>query len=299
MDSTGDAWIPRLEYDALVDRGETHPPEGVIPWSKHDYKKAQQLGRVSARRLAENIQNMSQTSRSHKMKNLSQMHVSLCSGASYETPRTQGGKWDIMSNMDDHEGEFTLFMKCPVGSIFEQREDGHYDLYGKFVAAREHESTEVWKIAYLTEPIDMDYGQAIKPYFSDTAGFCAGLDSRLGYLLFIWSAMWFRDLRKGLVPGDMDTYPKAKVSVITEPGGKIRPVSAGETQMALFMAPAGHILKELLESIPACRVGLTDSANLWRFSEEIKHHENWHDYISTSDLTAATDRASTVSVMAC
>jgi hypothetical protein len=89
----------------------------------------------------------------------------------------------------------------------------------------------------------------------------------------------------------MDTYPKAKVSVITEPGGKIRPVSAGETQMALFMAPAGHILKELLESIPACRVGLTDSANLWRFSEEIKHHENWHDYISTSDLTAATDRA--------
>jgi hypothetical protein len=109
--------------------------------------------------------------------------------------------------------------------------------------------------------------------------------------MFLWSIKEHKIFKENYSFRDTSTFPKRKVSIIKEPGIKIRPVTAGETWVNVYLSPAGHMLKSFVETLPACRVGLGDAANLYKFSLEFGQNVTDEDFISTSDMTSATDRA--------
>jgi len=109
--------------------------------------------------------------------------------------------------------------------------------------------------------------------------------------MFQWSTLEHEKFLKEFNIDKPSTYPKGKVSIVKEPGGKIRPVTSSSTWLNTYLSPAAHTLRGFLESLPACRVGLSESNGLFRFSQEYKIEPTIDDFISTSDMTSATDRA--------
>jgi hypothetical protein len=248
-------------------------------FEKRKYSKAFQLGKICAHYTARRMEKV-------HIGKITDMHLSLASGASYEYTRESGGKWNIIK-----EGQpFHVFLNTDISEVFELDGNSYRDPYGNLVCESWLGNYPTWKVAYLTEPLHGSFAEGIEPYFSMENEFYKGIDCRLGRLLFIFSKLEKEKNDRASM------YPAAKVAVVTEPGCKIRPVTAGETWLNLFLSPAGHFFKEHLENLPGARVGLVETDHLWRFGNSHYNHygestPKENKWISSSDLTSATDRA--------
>ena len=148
----------------------------------------------------------------------------------------------------------------------------------------------MWKTAYLKEELEGDLGDHVQVESLLDSDLAIGFDARIGQLLFLWAYSKFLDFQ------DEFRKPKTKAVVVTEPGSKIRPVTSGETWLYLFLIPAAHYLTECLINLPGANVGLADTHHLYRFGASFERHfgrrspTTYPEYISSSDLTSATDR---------
>jgi hypothetical protein len=187
------------------------------------------------------------------------------------------------------ESELHDFLDTPVYlHDFDEREDGFYDTFGNKVADLQHADEPLWRIAYLNDVVAGEKGEHIM--LCGTLDDCIqrGFDARLGTLLFLYANHKYQTATDSL---------KANLHCIVEPGGKVRPLTSGETWAYLYMIPAMHLLKESLEVLPGARVGLADTHQLWRYGQSYEKHynevktEKIPETVSSSDLTSATDRA--------
>jgi hypothetical protein len=168
---------------------------------------------------------------------------------------------------------------------------GIYDAIGNEICPTRYKDDPIWKIAYLTEPIEASSFREPLPLV-DAEGrtvldLRAGIDSRLGMLLFLWSETKYKDwVAKGSLPLPVDPVP------ISEPGVKARIATKSLIWINLYLSPASHFIKDTMLGIPGCRTGLKGSDHAWNFEASFGRHANqWKEIesISTSDLTAATD----------
>jgi hypothetical protein len=184
------------------------------------------------------------------------------------------------------------FFETPVGNLFITEESGGViDMYGNTICTVEHKHLPIWQVAYLEEPLLGNLGDVYTLHEDLDTQFDRGFDARLGQLLFLWASY-----KKKEFDDEEFKIILSKLLVIGEPGSKIRPLTASETWAYLYMVPAMHMLKEAIECLPGARVGLTEHDNLWRFGTSYKNHfspdvynGNVPEYISSSDLSAATD----------
>jgi len=282
--------LPYYAYRDGVQQIETDAPL----WDDRLYQGAKELGKLVAQDIKERIL---AESRKHDIPEKSiiaskkDYHCSLTSSSSYEYTRETGGKWNVLKE----NGPFYIFLNNPIEENFKLDHDLNkfVDYLGKSVCDVENAHMETWRIAYLTEPLSGVFGEVICPGYLEagTEAFANGIDTRLGSLLFMWSHKERDNFEQNYDYRDVTTYPQGKVTIIKEPGVKIRPVTSGETWLNVFLSPAAHMLKKFLETLPACRVGLGDAANLYKFSCEFAGELKEDECISTSDMTSATDRA--------
>uniref|UniRef100_A0A2V0R937 RdRp n=1 Tax=viral metagenome TaxID=1070528 RepID=A0A2V0R937_9ZZZZ len=270
-------------------------PKGFRAWRHLHYVKALELGKIVARDVALNVELKASRSEGKELYEYlkSSYHTSLSSSASVSYTREQGGKWNVLTN------EFKEFMEETVDDVFSQDKNGNYvDHFGNQIARDEHGFYRIWEIAYLEEPLKGSYGDGIKPeYLEGETAFARGVDKRLGRLLLLWSKREHDRWKESMLedPFSWDGFITGKVTIITEPGLKIRPVTSGEEWLNVFLSPAAHRLTQLLAQLPAAEVGLIDTAGLYRFSQNVSRAElkgyDIPEKISTSDMVAATDRA--------
>jgi hypothetical protein len=228
-----------------------------------------------------------------------QTHLSLSNGSCFEASRSQGGKWHTMKE----SSEFTIFLRSTISElcILDEESQRFTDSYGNPVCDVSHGSNPWWSQAYLEENLPGELGDhIIVPNLLDDS-LASGFDRRLGRLLFEWAT---RKHKAWVDSGKPD--PTVNMITIIEPGGKIRPLTSGETWVYLFMVPAMHVLKDHLEMLPGARVGLKESDHLYRFGQSFARHTEhikakskriprdkdlYPEVISSSDLSSATDRA--------
>jgi len=245
-----------------------------------DSTGAYELGNI----LGDKIKEMAKKQKKHLMR---ETHVSLSNGSCWEASRAEMGKWSILT-----EGkQFSEYLQDRVLDRYKV-ENGYFrDYFGNIICSEPMGDYQIWRVAYLESPLYGEIGEQfnLKGTFEDMI-FAKGFDARIGQLLHSWSA-WEYNSHNG------DPL-KAKLIIITEPGGKIRPLTSGETWAYVYMIPAMHMLKEAVECLPGARVGLNESDGLWRFGNSYERHfgedkdvNNIPEFISSSDLTSATDRA--------
>jgi len=218
-------------------------------------------------------------------------HLSLSAGSCWEASRAKLGKWHTVLP----GSEFIQYMEAPaMESAFRSEGDYYLDALGNRICHIDEGQLPFWKVAYLSTPLPQEkLGEVYKIDEDLRTNFNAGFDARFGQLLFSWAS-------KRRAEHDED-YLKAKLIIISEPGGKIRPLTSGETWAYLYMVPAMHMLSEAMQVLPGARVGLADSDNLYRAGRSYKRHLDQRrernrnarvpKYISSSDLTSATDNA--------
>jgi len=276
-------WIPRNQF-------LNHDSSSQV-WEKDLLQGCEEVGKLIGADICINMQKEADRIEStfkEVAEKKKDYHCSLSSSSCIEHGRSEGGKWNSLTS-----GEFKEFLETPVCDIFEFKNDSWVDSNNKLVCYNEHSTLEIWKIAYLDKPLEGSLGEVITPgYLPDaTEAFCLGMDARLGTLMYEWSCT---EYSKFINQYDMDkesSYPQGRVSIVKEPGIKIRPVTCGTTWQNVFLSPAAHTLRGFLEALPACRVGLSESNGLFRFSQEYKTEILPSDFISTSDMNSATDRA--------
>jgi len=168
---------------------------------------------------------------------------------------------------------------------------GVFDSIGNEVCATRYVDEPIWRVAYLAEPIEAESFNEPLPMV-DSSGdtvldLRAGVDSRFGMLLFLWSEVQFRKWTScGSQPLPVDPVP------ISEPGVKARIATKSLIWINLYLSPASHLIKDVMLGIPGCRVGLQGADHAWNFEASFgRHASSWKEIeaISTSDLTAATD----------
>lgn len=168
---------------------------------------------------------------------------------------------------------------------------GVFDAIGNEICSEHYVDLPIWKVAYLDEPMEESKFAMPSPMV-DSSGekildLQAGIDSRLGMLLFLWSEIEYRKwVQGGSLPLPVDPVP------ISEPGVKARIATKSLIWINLFLSPASHLIKDVMLTIPGCRVGLKGSDHAWNFEASFgRHASSWKEIeaISTSDLTAATD----------
>jgi hypothetical protein len=284
-----DKWVPRSAYDKGIH-------DSRHKWSKKYYQSAMSLGKLVGTDIGAFLHSAATRSGNsfevecHKRKSY---HDSLTNSSSWEHTRDEGGKFATFYTSD---GDFRKFLETGVNQLYEINEDDWYvDTVGHKICPSVNADYEFWRVAYLDKPLSGSFGEIITPGYLESGeeAFANGVDSRLGTLLFEWARHCHANWMKQYNPEDKNTYPKGKVSIVKEPGVKIRPVTSGQTWLNVFLSPAGHTLRKLLEVVPACRVGLGDTNNLYRLSEDMKDHGQKikeSDQISSSDMTSATDR---------
>jgi len=223
------------------------------------------------------------------------VHLSLTSGSCWEASRNMAGKWHILKE----DGEFIEFLETPVSNLYESETEDHVlDRYGNKICEIVHRSLPIWQIAYSKTPVEGLLGEELETHLSFDGHIKKGFDARMGQLIFAWATEKYLDFRQ------LGRNLRSKLITIIEPGGKIRPLTSGETWMYLYCVPASHFLKSELMLIPGARVGLSESDHLYRFgrsyaknqvegksSEDGIPVEKTQEWISSSDLTSATDRA--------
>jgi hypothetical protein len=253
-------------------------------------------------------------------------HLSLSAGSCWEATRSQGGKWSVLAE----DSDFLDFLKSPVEhwATLEPDLNCWVDTYGNRVCLYEKAGLETWRISYVTalsgpdEPatlsevgISGELGDVI-PQWEALQDFLGnGVDNRFGKLIHAWTCQKRDEFEQS------EQNLNAKLVTITEPGCKVRPLTSGEAWAYLYMVPAAHYLTDALAILPQTSQGLKGSSGLWRFGQSLSKHwvmkhlqqkiakrnsqeekiqqENAEetfrregpDYISTSDLTAATDNA--------
>jgi hypothetical protein len=219
----------------------------------------------------------------------SNTHLSLSSGSCWEASRKSLGKWHIMLP----QSELTEFLDTPCGNIFNEDKVGPIlDMYGNTICSQEDAHLPLWQIAYLEEPLEGSLGKVYTIHENLGTQFEQGFDARLGLLIFLWASLKKIEYEQS----SAESILKAKLIIIGEPSAKIRPLTSGETWAYLYMVPAMHMLKEAIECLPGARVGLTEHENLWRFGTSYENHygdgytKEIPEYISSSDLSSATDR---------
>jgi len=253
----------------------------------------------------------------HTRNNLpTQLHLSITGGSCWEASREMRGKWHILKQ----DGEFVSFLNGRISEYFEVSEDKvrkehiYTDNFGNLVTVLSPGDQRVWSHAYVTQPLTGSIGDVLDEVVDVGGNLAKGFDARLGQLIFIWAGI----KRKQFESSGRNL--RAKLITVLEPGGKIRPLTSGETWFYLYTVPASHWLKDTLMSLPGARVGLAESDHLYRMGKSYKRHfchpsrlsdsgryqeeqkEETHDetpenpsdlpeFISTSDLTAATDNA--------
>jgi len=215
-------------------------------------------------------------------------HLSLTGGSCWEASRSKGGKWSTL----EEESEFTNYIRTSPHNLgYEYDDEFYFDALGNKVCSREDGNRELWSVAYLYEKrLPGELGDHIRVGDLLDDDLASGFDARIGKLLFLWAnekhSQW---LREGC------PNPKVKCFIVVEPGGKIRPVTCGETWVYLYLTPASHFVKDVLMTLPGAHVGLADTHHLYRFGQSYKRHFDDHEkhpeFISSSDLTSATDRA--------
>jgi hypothetical protein len=247
-------------------------------------------------------------------KALKSSHLSLSNSGCIEYTRSQGGKFAILQN------EFLEFIMEPVKEHFGISEwvpdiddeipewekttssagskgsnesvVAYRDLMGNFLAAVPHGDLPIWKVAYLSTPIEGEFRESYDIVDEDDRVLFKaekGIDSRLGALLFLWSTVEHKKWKaNGSPPLPVDPVP------ISEPGVKARIATKSRVWINLYLSPAGHVIKDIMQMIPGSRVGLTGSDHAWNYEASFgRHADKWGrneiEAISTSDLTAATD----------
>jgi hypothetical protein len=221
-----------------------------------------------------------------------QTHLSLTSGSCMEASRAKLGKWHLALP----ESELNQFLETPVilheFKLGRDREGEKYlDDYGNVICRAEDSHLELWRVAYMTGPLEGTRGDHIKQFGLLGESLQIGFDARYGRLVHLWTLSKLREFEVE------DRLLKGKLVTVAEPGSKIRPLTSGEAWAYLYMVPAMHLIKEALEDLPGARVGLSDTSQLWRYGQSYKKHydrvadENLPEAISSSDLTSATDFA--------
>jgi len=277
-------WIPRNQWTA-------GHQESDIVWERDLLLGCEEVGKMIGQDICINMQieaDRSQIKFSEVASRKKDYHCSLSSSSSIENGRSEGGKWNAYT-----DGDFRKFLENPISENFKLKEGRYHDHHGKPVANDEFGQLETWKIAYLDSPLGGLFGEVITPGYlpEGTQAFALGADTRLGTLLFEWANAEYEKFMSTYNLNLPSTYPKGKVSIVKEPGLKIRPVTCGSTWLNVFLSPAAHTLRGFLEALPACRVGLSESNGLYRFSQEYSGEMSLTDLISTSDMDSATDRA--------
>jgi len=172
-----------------------------------------------------------------------------------------------------------------------KEQTGVFDAIGNEVCPAQYIDLPIWQAAYLSEPLEASAFREPLPLV-DADGdkildLRAGVDSRFGMLLFLWSEVKYREwTANGRLPLPVDPVP------ISEPGVKARIATKSLIWINLYLSPASHLIKETMLSIPGCRTGLKGSDHAWNFEASFgRHASSWRkiEAISTSDLTAATD----------
>lgn len=172
-----------------------------------------------------------------------------------------------------------------------KEQTGVFDAIGNEVCPERYIDLPIWQAAYLSEPLEASSFREPLPLV-DADGdkildLRAGVDSRFGMLLFLWSEIKYREwVANGRLPLPVDPVP------ISEPGVKARIATKSLIWINLYLSPASHLIKETMLSIPGCRTGLKGSDHAWNFEASFgRHASSWREVeaISTSDLTAATD----------
>lgn len=244
---------------------------------------------------------------------LESSHLSLSNSGCIEYTRRQGGKFAILQN------EFYEFLMQPVSYFFNEETwdardgecssrdsdpetcsppghrpkiDGYRDNLGNLIALSEYGHHEVWRIAYVAEPIEGEFREkyAVNNDNGNALFHCEkGIDCRLGMLLFLWSNVMYNEwVKEGCPPLPVDPVP------ISEPGVKARIATKSKVWINLYLSPAGHVITDIMSSMPGSRLGLTGADHAWNFEAAFGNHAHqWKsgeiEAISTSDLTAATD----------
>mgnify|MGYP003572089936 CR=1 FL=1 len=251
---------------------------GLVKPRVIDPTGAFQLGNILGHKIKE-------MAKKQKKRLLTESHVSLSNGSCWEASRQELGKWSILT-----EGKaFNEYLNDRVLDRYDVIDGQYRDYFGNIICSEANGDHQIWRIAYLAEPLCGELGEQynLEGTFEDMV-FSRGFDARIGQLLHSW-ASWEYDSHD-------DSNLKAKLIIVTEPGGKIRPLTSGEVWAYVYMVPAMHMLKEAVECLPGARVGLNESDGLWRFGNSYERHfgddpSNAPEYISSSDLTSATDRA--------
>jgi hypothetical protein len=172
-----------------------------------------------------------------------------------------------------------------------REQTGIFDAIGNEICPVQYVDEPIWRAAYLSEPLQETEFAMPSPLEDENGNrilnLQAGIDSRLGMLLFLWSEIKYRNwIANGKKPLPVDPVP------ISEPGVKARIATKSLIWINLYLSPASHLIKDVMLTIPGCRVGLKGSDHAWNFEASFgRHSSSWKEIesISTSDLTAATD----------
>jgi hypothetical protein len=168
-----------------------------------------------------------------------------------------------------------------------------WDPLGNLICKADQAHYPIWKMSYLNEPLPFE--KFTEPDTISTENgqkvidISAGVDARLGRLLFLWSYREYLEWKRLGQPAlPIDPIP------ISEPGVKARVATKSMIWINLFLSPASHFIKDCMLQIPGCRVGLQGSDHAWNYEASwARHCDRWRKdqctHISTSDLTAATD----------
>jgi len=279
----GPKW--RVPKYAWKNQDFIEPGERV--WDQTVYQGTYNLGKLIADDINFHI-NDAETKEPGIRNTIVNYHTSLTGSSSQEFTRAEGGKWAALKE----DGPFRNWMLLPIDANFTLKGDIYVDRFGNKVTPKEWGSNPTWSSAYLDTPLEGEFGDGLVPGWLGEVAFANGIDTRLGTLFLCWAYGDRDDWKRRFDPSNPETFPKGRISIITEPGLKIRPVTAGETWLNVFLSPAAHRLTSLVGMLPAASVGLTDTAGLWRFSQAAagKDDDAIGDFISTSDMTSATDR---------
>eukprot|EP01068_Selenidium_serpulae_P000117 Selendium_serpulae@DN10181_c0_g1_i1.p1 len=172
------------------------------------------LGKIVGRAILHYAEKQNKTLLQHT-------HLSLSNGSCWESSRAELGKWSIVKD----GAEFSSFLESRVCESFRLSEEigAYVDPLGNKVADERDGTHQVWRIAYHTTLLSGELGErySVEGTLEEMI-FSNGFDARMGQLLHCWSCIKHEEWKKNPDP------LKAKLIIVTEPGGKIRPLTSGE-----------------------------------------------------------------------
>lgn len=218
-------------------------------------------------------------------------HLSLSGSACLEYARTEGGKWAICWN------EFKDFLLSPIDELgletksyqtgLDQVSTYYVDMLGNKVSSLENSGLPLWRAAYLDEVLEGDF---LSPHMIESkagdiiAEIPIGIDQRLGQLLFFWASLQYVFWKE-----EGGKPPRIEMVPIMEPGVKSRIATKCTVWINLFLAPAGHYLRDMLINVPGCRISMQGANHLWELENSWGRHcaeEYWANIYNRCNVLA-------------